>query len=65
MWRSAAASQPAVLARTKVGHECRESCHGLGFLLAEVSGEPLVTDIKLEGRQGFGIRAINYLVLFS
>ena len=37
----------------------------LGFLLAEVSGEPLVADIMLEGRQGFGIRTVDYLVLFS
>ena len=65
MWRSAAASQPTVLARAKVGHLCRESCHRLGFLLAEVSSEPLVMDIMLEGRQGFGVRTVDYLVLFS
>ena len=61
MWRSATASQPAVLARAKAGHECRESCHGLWFFL----GEPLVTDIMLEGRQVFGVWTVDYLVLFG
>ena len=65
MWRSAAASQPAVLAHAKAGHQCREGCYGLGFLLAKMSGEPLVTDIMLEGRQGFSVRTVNYLVLLS
>ena len=45
-----AASQPAVLARAKAGHECREGCHRLPLLLAEVPGEPLVTDVMLECR---------------
>ena len=65
MWRGATASQPAVLARAKAGHQCREGRHGHGFFLAEVSGEPLVTDIMLEGRQGFGVWIVDYLVLFS
>ena len=61
----ATASQPAVLARAEAGHECRDGRHGLGFFLAEVSGEPLVTDIMLKGRQGFSVRTVDYLVLFS
>ena len=65
MWRSATASQPAVLARTEVGHECRVGHHGLRFFLAEVSGEPLVMDIMLKGRQGLGVRTVDNLVLFS
>ena len=65
MWRGATASQPAVLAREKTGHQCREGHHGLRFFLAEVSGEPLVMDIMLKGRQGFIVRTIDYLVLFS
>ena len=65
MWRGATASQPAVLARAEAGHECREGRHGLWFFLAEVSGEPFVTDIMLKGRQGFGVRTIDYLVLSS
>ena len=48
-WRGATASQPAVLARAKAGHECREGCHGLWLFLAEVSGEPLVADVMLKG----------------
>ena len=65
MWRCAAASQPPVLARAKAGHECREGRHGLRFFLAEVSGEPLVADIMLKSRQGFGARTVDYLVIFS
>ena len=42
------ASQPAILARTKAGHECHEGCHRLRLLLAKVTGEPLVTDVMLE-----------------
>ena len=45
-----AASQPAILARAKAGHECREGCHRLRLLLAEVSGEALVTDVMLKCR---------------
>ena len=45
-----AASQPAILARAKAGHECREGCHGFWLLLAEVSGEPFVMDIMLKCR---------------
>ena len=57
--------QLAILARTKVGHEYRKGCHGLWLLLAEMSGEPFVADVVLEGRQGFGIRTVGNLVLFS
>ena len=64
-WRGAAASQPAILACAKACHECREGRHGFWFFLAEVSGEPLVTDIMLKGRQGFGVRTVDNLVLFS
>ena len=42
--------QPTVLARTKAGHECREGYHGLRLFLAEVSGEPFVTDAMFKGR---------------
>ena len=65
MWRSATASQPAVLARAKAGHEHRQGCHGLRLLLAEVSGEPLITDVVLKGRQGFDVWTVDNLVLFS
>ena len=60
-----AASQPAILARAKAGHECREGRHGFWLLLAEMSGEPLVADIMLKGRQGFGVQIVDNLVLFS
>ena len=33
-----ATSQPTIFTRAKAGHECCEGCHGLRFLLAEVSG---------------------------
>ena len=45
-----AASQPAILARAKAGHECCEGCHGLRLFLAEVSGEPFITDNMLKCR---------------
>ena len=57
--------QPTIFARAKAGHKACQGCHGLGFFLAEVSGEPLVTDIMLKSRQGFGVRTVDYLVLFS
>ena len=43
-------SQPTILTRTKAGHECREGCHGLWLFLAEVAGEPFVTDAMFKGR---------------
>ena len=42
-------SQPVVLTRTKAGHECCEGCHGFRLFLAEVAGEPFVTDAVFEG----------------
>ena len=45
-----ATGQPAIFARAKAGHECREGCHGLRLFLAEVAGEPFVTDAMFEGR---------------
>ena len=42
--------QPAILARAKAGHECREGCHRFLLFLAEVAGEPFVTDAVFEGR---------------
>ena len=33
--------------------------------MAEVSGEPLVTDAVFKGREGFGVRTIDNLVLFD
>ena len=60
-----AASQPAILARTEAGHECREGCHGFWLLLTKVSGKPLITDVMIKGRLGFGIRTVDNLILFS
>ena len=42
--------QPAILARAEAGHDCHEGCHGLWLLLAEMSGEPLITDVVFKGR---------------
>ena len=44
-----ATSQLTILTRAKVGHECREGCHGFWLFLAEVAGEPLVTDAVFKG----------------
>ena len=60
-----ATGQPAILARTKAGHECRECCHRFWLFLSKVPGKPLVTDIVFKGRQGFGIRTVDDLVLFG
>ena len=45
-----ATGQPAILARAEAGYECCEGCHGLWLLLADMSGEPLVTDVMFKGR---------------
>ena len=45
-----ATGQPAILTRTKAGHECCECCNGLRLFLAEVVGEPFVTDAMFKGR---------------
>ena len=45
-----ATSQPTVLTRAKAAHECREGCHRFGLFLAEIAGEPFVTDAMFEGR---------------
>ena len=45
-----ATGQPTILTRTEVGHECREGCHGFRLFLAEVAGEPFVTDAMFKGR---------------
>ena len=45
-----AMGQPTILTRIKAGHECREGCHGLRLFLAEVAGEPFITDAKFKGR---------------
>ena len=58
-------SEPAVFSRAKAGQKCGKGCHGLRFLLAEVSGKPLVSDTMFEGREGFGIRKIHNLILFN
>ena len=59
------ASKPTVFSRAKMGHKCGEDCHGLRLFLAEVSGEPLISDAVFEGREGFGVRTIHNLVLFN
>ena len=45
-----ATGQPTILTRTKAGHECREGCHGLRLFLAEMTGEPFVSDAVFKGR---------------
>ena len=60
-----ATGQPTILARAKAGHECREGRHGLWLLLAEVAGESFVADAMFKGREGFGVRTIDNLVLFN
>ena len=33
--------------------------------MAEASGEPFVSDVVFKSYQGFGVRTVDYLVLFS
>ena len=61
----ASASKPAILSRAEAGHECGKGCHGLRLFLAEVSGEPLISDAMFESREDFGVRTINNLVLYN
>ena len=42
-------SQPTILSRAEAGHKCREGCHGPRLFLAEVAGEPFVSDVVLKG----------------
>ena len=44
-----AMGQPTIPTRTKTGHQCREGCHGLRLFLAEVAGEPFITDAMFKG----------------
>ena len=57
--------EPTVFSRAKTGHKCGEGCHGLRLFLAEVSGEPLIMNVVLEGREGFIVRTIDDLFLFN
>ena len=41
---------PAILARAEAGHKRHEGCQGLRLFLAEVLGEPFVTDAMFKGR---------------
>ena len=61
----ASTSKPAIFSRAKAGHQCGKSCHGLRFFLAEVTGEPLISDAMFKGREGFGVWTIDNLVLFN
>ena len=45
-----ATGKPAILTRAKAGHKRREGCHGLWLFLAEMSGEPFLTDAMFKGR---------------
>ena len=54
-----ATGYPAIFAHAKVGHECREGCHGLWLFLAEVSSEPFVSYAMFKCRQGFSVRTVE------
>ena len=58
-------SQPTVFSHVKVDHECGKGCHSLWLFMAEVSGEPFITDAVFKGREGFGVRTVDDLVLFN
>ena len=43
-------SQPTILTHAKAGHECHKGCLRFWLFLAEVAGEPFVTDAMFKGR---------------
>ena len=61
----ASMSETVVFSRVKAGHQSGKGCHGFWFFLAKVAGEPLIPDVVFEGREGFGVRTIDNLVLFN
>lgn len=61
----ASTGQPDVLSHAEAGHECSKSCHRFRIFLTEVSGEPFIADAMFKGREGFGVRTIDDLVLFN
>jgi hypothetical protein len=61
----ASTSQPAILSHTEAGHECSKSCHRLRLFLTKVSSEPFVADAMFKGREGFGVRTVDDLILFN
>ena len=61
----ASTSEPAVFSRAKTGHQSGKGSHGSRFFLTEVAGEPLISDAMFKGREGFGARTIDNLVLFN
>ena len=61
----ASTSEPAVFSRAKAGHQSGKGCHRFWFFLTKVAGEPLIPDAMFEGREGFGVRTIDNLVLFN
>ena len=61
----ASTSKPTIFSRAKAGHQCGKICHGLRFFLAEVMGKPLILYAMFKGREGFGVRTVDNLVLFN
>ena len=64
-WVGASTSQPAIFAHKEAGHEGGERRHCLWLILAELACKPLVPDTVSERGYGFGVRTIDYLVLFG
>ena len=60
----ASTSEPAIFSRAKACHKCGKGCDGVRLFLAEVSGEPFVSDTVFKGREGFDTRTVHNLVLF-
>jgi hypothetical protein len=60
---SSFSGQPTILACTETCHEGGQGGHGFWLFLAEASREPFVADTVFEGGHGFGIWAIDDLVL--
>jgi hypothetical protein len=61
----ASTSEPAIFSRAEAGHQSGKGCHGVCFFLTEVAGKPFISGAMFKGREGFGVRTIDNLVLFN
>ena len=57
--------EPAIFSRAKAGHRRCEGCHSPQLLLAELAGQPFISDIVLECDDGLGFGVVYDLVLLS
>ena len=57
------ASEPIILSRIEASHRRGKGGHSPRFILAELTGQPFISDIILNRDDGFGFKAVYDLVL--